>query len=466
MRRVFCAPRLIACRRALLTRHHASSSFVHPPSAARSSAIDRIVEGPAVWDDVYAPIVSAYVHLPFCKRRCHYCDFPVVPTGEPDRQVVQDRFEEYIVRLCSEIEHQPKWNSTPLTTVFFGGGTPSLIPPAHLERVMDALKSCLGISHTAEITMEADPGTFDAQKLQEYMDIGVNRFSVGVQAFSQAALEMCGRSHSLSDVNLALEAVREVKPPSWSLDLISGLPGVSLQEWERTLQLAVDAQPSHMSIYDLQVEPGTAFDSWQQRGQISLPSEITSVQSWKKSREYLCAAGFEHYELSNFARPAHKCAHNMVYWNGYSYYAFGIGASSCIHGLRFTRPRDMKSWCHQVDHLDKCTSESHMHVSTNLMKRERLKEAVMLQLRLVRGINCTWLAAGFGRACTQQLLDALEPHVPAGTVVFEVDQMLATANEVMLAVDNDVASHVRLSDPDGLLLSNAMISDVFVALDQ
>ena len=197
--------------------------------------------------------VSAYVHLPFCKRRCYYCDFPVSVVGsKPEQPGIQQGMQDYITLLCREIEATVKVPGPPLRTVFFGGGTPTLVPPQLLKQILIALNNKYGIAKDAEISMESDPGTFDALRLQEYMLLGVNRFSMGVQCFQQELLELCGRSHTLEDVYTAIDNIHKAEVQNWSLDLISGLPQLNSKRWQYSLQEAVSASPTHISVYDLQ----------------------------------------------------------------------------------------------------------------------------------------------------------------------------------------------------------------------
>ena len=200
------------------------------------------------------PPASAYVHLPFCKRRCYYCDFPVSVVGSrPEQPGIQQGMQDYINTLCKEIEATVKVPGPPLQTIFFGGGTPTLVPPNLLQQILSVLDAKYGIAKDAEISMESDPGTFDANRLLDYMSLGVNRFSMGVQCFQQNLLELCGRSHSLSDVYQAIDDIHEAGVQNWSLDLISGLPQLTSRDWQQSLQNAISANPAHISVYDLQV---------------------------------------------------------------------------------------------------------------------------------------------------------------------------------------------------------------------
>eukprot|EP00891_Asterochloris_glomerata_P001723 jgi/Astpho2/1723/Aster-x1027 len=250
--------------------------------------------------------------------------------------------EEYIQLLTAEIGAQLQLSEQPLQTIFFGGGTPSLVPPQALQRILAVLEQRFGIASDAEISMEADPGTFNVQRLQGYAALGVNRFSMGVQSFQQEMLAACGRSHTLTEVHAAIDDMHAAGIQNWSLDLISGLPNLTEDVWQHSLEQAVAAQPAHISVYDLQVEQGTLFAKWYQPGAQPLPSDDTSAQMYRAASRSLQAAGFEHYELSNYAKPGMR--HNMMYWQHGPFYAFGLGAASFLEGRRFSRPKKMKPY--------------------------------------------------------------------------------------------------------------------------
>lgn len=234
-----------------------------PPSARRNAStnLTTLHQGPPT---------SAYVHLPFCRKRCHYCDFPILALGSSsvsnapyeERQEEDDpRITNYVNLLVREINAtRTCFDTNPnLKTVFFGGGTPSLVPPKLVSLVLETLSSRFGLCPDAEISMEMDPGTFGGEKLKELMELGVNRVSLGVQAFQDELLKACGRAHGVSEVYEAIEIVKACGVENWSMDLISSLPHQTLEMWEESLRLAIESQPSHVSVYDLQVEQGTKF---------------------------------------------------------------------------------------------------------------------------------------------------------------------------------------------------------------
>lgn len=396
------------------------------------------------------PPLAAYLHLPFCKKKCFYCDFPVVAVGSALQQTaVRHRLQDYVDLLIADIHATTVSSEQPaLQTVFFGGGTPTLIPPPLLQQVLDALHAKFGIAPDAEVSMEADPGTFDEQRLLEYMQLGVNRFSVGVQAFQQQLLEICGRSHSVPDITHALRAVTAAGPKSWSLDLISGLPGLLREQWQESLSLAIAAGAPHISIYDLQVEAGTPFGRWRDQGRLSFPDDSSGAAMYTDASAMLRKAGYEHYEVSNYAKPGHSCRHNLTYWAATSpYYAFGLGAASYVGGRRTTRPRVMvryREWV-QAGCDEAACSDSAQESS-----EEVLLDTVMLQLRLATGIDLSAVATSHGSAASEKITAAVEKHADRGLVHFTAGPNGET--------------RCTLTDPEGFLLSNEIISDIFAAL--
>ena len=188
------------------------------------------------------------MHLPFCKRRCYYCDFPIQVVGGKAPDAALDGMREYVAHLGREVRCLDVEATSPLETLYFGGGTPSLIPPELLEELLQALERQFGLATGAEVTLEADPGTFDAARLRQYLDLGVTRFSMGVQAFQDEVLERCGRAHTAYDALKAIEAVHAVGPPSWTLDLMGGLPGQTPEQWRASLEAALDAGAPHLSV--------------------------------------------------------------------------------------------------------------------------------------------------------------------------------------------------------------------------
>lgn len=469
---------------------------------------------------------SAYVHLPFCKKKCFYCDFPVIAVGmRPDEFKIQDTMTDYIDAICREIAATKRLNdSGPLKTIFFGGGTPALTSPALLEQIFTHLDRSFGISTDAEISIETDPGAFTTSQLRSYQSLGVNRVSVGVQTFNDELLKVCGRAHDVSDVYRAIEAVYATDIKSWSLDLMSGLPGLTESTWEHSLYAALDAAPTHLSVYDLQIEEHTPFARQYRPGVAPLPTEETAAAMYGQASKILRNAGFEHYEVSNYATTGHRCAHNMVYWEGLPYYAFGMGAASYLEGRRFSRPRKLNAYLKWLKEemeekvaeggntgsSNSSTAGSHGSGSSGKDKIEkgmpivpgldtpresvedRLTDTIMLRLRLADGLDLRKISSEFadGDGIRNVILDSLVEHEQRGHVVFiregeEAREEKGKENEGD-SVSSDDRRHqqqrdmdkrgkgkrsgeiikVKLTDPEGFVQSNDVISDVFVALDE
>eukprot|EP01026_Neomeris_dumetosa_P075614 TRINITY_DN8011_c1_g1_i1.p1 TRINITY_DN8011_c1_g1~~TRINITY_DN8011_c1_g1_i1.p1 ORF type:complete len:415 (-),score=48.05 TRINITY_DN8011_c1_g1_i1:149-1393(-) len=398
---------------------------------------------------------SVYVHLPFCKRKCFYCDFPVQAVGlDSTKNHVQDRMKQYINATIDEINCSKILNEEPLQTVFFGGGTPSLLPSDQLSLILQALRNRFGISKNAEISMEADPGTFTLQSLQEYMSLGVTRFSVGVQAFQQEMLEKCGRSHNLDQVYEAIRDVKEAGPSAWSLDLISGLPDLSFQMWQESINCAIKEQPDHISIYDLQIEDQTPFGRWYEQGKLNVPNDDTSTHMYKFASTTLRDAGFEHYEVSNYAKAGKRCQHNLVYWDVAPFYAFGLGAASYLSGRRYSRPKKMNDYYKFVEKLKAENRQNPGGVVPGsdlpqITQEDLMLDFIMLRCRLKDGIHLQRFEEMFGKNSLLKLMDSAERFVSNGLVEILDDQQF-----------------LRLKDPDGWLVSNDIISTFFAALSQ
>jgi oxygen-independent coproporphyrinogen-3 oxidase len=243
---------------------------------------------------------AAYIHIPFCRRRCFYCDFPISVVGDQPplsrQNTAHQEFgtiAEYIQFLCQEIHHTPVFNPTAaLETVFFGGGTPSLLTVKQLAQVLETIDQRFGIAASAEISMEIDPDTIEFDRLNGYCAAGVNRISLGAQAFQANLLAACGRTHTPKDIYLAVENLHRVNLTNFSLDLISGLPHLTADDWQDSLEQALRLQPTHLSVYDLTIEPGTAFERWYAPGTAPLPTDETTAQMYRMAQQTLTHADY------------------------------------------------------------------------------------------------------------------------------------------------------------------------------
>lgn len=407
------------------------------------------------------PPRSAYIHIPFCRRRCFYCDFPIAVVGDKPPNGKGDRINgsnsgtisHYVEVLCREIRQAEAWGAA-LDTVFLGGGTPSLLAVDQLAQILAALDQQFGIAANAEISMEIDPATFDLDQVKGYQAVGVNRMSLGVQAFQLELLHVAGRSHTVEDILTAIDLIHQANFTNISLDLISGLPNQTLEQWEESLQQAIALAPTHLSCYDLIVEAGTPFSRQYKPGMKPLPSDELAAEMYRTAQRILTANGFEHYEISNYAKPGYQCHHNLVYWHNLPFYGFGMGATSYLNGERLARPR--KTW-----EYEKWVQAEKQELGGKRQEAEAdpsLLDTVMLGLRLAEGLDVARLITVFGEEAIAQLWQCLVPYIQQGLVI--LSPPLIETNQT------PTTGKIRLTDPDGFLLSNVVLTAIFEAIDE
>ncbi|QZZ19873.1 coproporphyrinogen III oxidase [Leptothermofonsia sichuanensis E412] len=437
---------------------------------------------------ISAPI-SAYIHIPFCRRRCYYCDFPISVVG--DKPLVRQQgadgklpvrmngshsatIAQYIEILCREIYLTPSRGSL-LETVFLGGGTPSLLSVAQLDSILAALSQQFGISSAAEISMEIDPATFDLEQLQGYRAVGVNRVSLGVQAFQPQLLAACGRSHTVEDIYQAIDLIHQAGFQNVSLDLISGLPHQTLEHWQDSLAQAIALAPTHLSCYDLTVEAGTPFSRQYKPGVSPLPSDDTTAAMYRLAQKTLTTAGYDHYEISNYAKSGYQCRHNRVYWENRPFYGFGMGATSYLDGDRFARPRKTREYYDWVrEREEKRTKDTNsrtinsQQLSTATIPPassypptpDLLLDTLMLGLRLAEGLSLADLEEKFGQAVLERIWVCLRPHYQKGWVRMQPDLEFTDFQSEQLPPNG----RIQLTDPEGFLFSNIILIDLFQEL--
>ena len=379
---------------------------------------------------------AAYLHIPFCRRRCYYCDFAISVVGDRPLTDNSNIVTDYINYLCQEIRATPE-TDTPLQTIFFGGGTPSLLPVKQLAQIIDTLQQKFKIAQDAEISMEIDPNTFNQEKLQGYLECGVNRVSLGIQTFDEKLLQICGRTHTVKDIFQAIEIIKKLSIKNFSLDLITGLPYQTLQQCQASLETAIKINPSHLSCYDLVLEPVTVFGKKYQPGKNPLPTDETTAAMYHLTQQLLTINGYQHYEISNYAQPGYQCQHNRIYWENKPYYGFGMGAASYVNQKRYTRPRTRREYYNWV-------KEGAVIDVPETSKSDRILETLMLGLRLAEGVNLSAISQQFGGQITTKILDCLQQYQKLNWVIFEPN-----------------LSRLRLKDPEGFLFSNQILTTLF-----
>lgn len=366
---------------------------------------------------------SAYIHVPFCAHRCGYCNFTLV-AGRDD----------LIVRYIEAIERELSWLETPrpVKTLFFGGGTPTHLDPKQLERLFRSVLHWFSLALGYEFNIEANPIDIDADRVAVLADFGVNRVSLGAQSFDAGKLELLERDHDADQIASAVERLRP-HVRSISLDLIFGAPGETLEGWRCDLEAALRLEPDHISTYGLTFERGTSFWSRRQHGKLTSLDEETERAMYAEAIDRLTAEGYKHYEVSNFARPGHRCRHNEVYWAAEEYYAIGPGAARYVNGRRETNHRSTTTYIQRV-----LGGQSPVAECETLEPEDRAREALVLGLRRLPGIERPAFAAKTG---------------------FEVDELVGPELKkyVKLGLFSDDGRRIRLTRP-GLYVSDALWS--------
>lgn len=274
--------------------------------------------------------LALYLHVPYCRSRCSYCDFNAHVV--PERAV--DPFGDYARALIQDITAQPEAD---VDTIFWGGGTPSLLPVEHLRAVVEALKRRFSFTLGAEHTIEANPGTVSLEKFDCYLECGINRLSLGAQSFQPEQLELVGRVHSREEIEQAVSQARVCGFRNISLDLIYGFPGQTLEQWRDNIDRALSLEPQHLSIYQLTVEPSTRLEVQLEKGELVLPEEDIMLAMDALAQRALSEAGMRRYEISNWAKPGFECRHNLHYWRDHPYLGLGCGGVSFLNGWRIER---------------------------------------------------------------------------------------------------------------------------------
>jgi len=326
---------------------------------------------------------ALYIHIPFCRSRCAYCDFNTTAG-------LDELMPAYVEAVCAEVGQVGKDASGQVGSVYVGGGTPSLLPIGLLEQLLHVSRRTFPVSPAAEVTLEANPGTVDEAYLRRLRALGVNRLSLGVQSAHDDELRLLGRIHSRAEALAAVRAARAAGFDNLSLDFLYGLPGQTLARWRETLSAALALQPEHLSLYALTVEDDTPLATQIAVGQLPPPDPDRAAEMYELAETTLAAAGFEHYEISNWARPGYACRHNLVYWRNEPWLGVGAGAASWWGGRRWSHVR------HPTDYIARVQAGlPAVEESEDIPPRLEMGETMMLGLRLAEGVSDARFRARF-----------------------------------------------------------------------
>ena len=378
-----------------------------------------------------------YIHVPFCRLRCKYCAFFSLPLGRNQRPENSADFKAYTDTLLLEAAlWGQRYRGERVETIFFGGGTPSLLPAKFVATLLDRLAKYFSIDANAEVTLEANPESLKGTlQPTQYLEAGVNRLSIGLQSLDGDMLRTLGRVHKSYDGLNALSAAREAGFANLSVDLMWGLPGQSVRHWINSLKEIVKLAPEHISAYGLTLEPGTVLEQECQSGKLKLPPERDQNIMFMDGSDFLQSQGYLHYEISNFARMGYQCRHNLGYWRGEDYLGLGPSATTTIDNLRLTNPADQKIWAERIRCGVLGGNEEEL---TPLI---RVLEMIMLSLRTSTGLSFKRYQLMTGR-------DFLTDHM----------KMVQALHENGLV--RIMNGHMRLTT-SGMLVSNSILSNLF-----
>lgn len=357
--------------------------------------------------------LSLYIHIPFCRAKCIYCDFNSYAG-------LDSIFESYTAALTREMRLAAR---AQVRTIYVGGGTPTVLPLGRLAQILEAALQSFSVDADAEITIEANPGMLDPGNLAKLRSLGVNRLSLGVQSFDEQELAMLGRIHTTAEAHQAIQTARALGIDNVSLDLIYGLPGQSLASWRSTLKEALSQQPEHLSLYALTVEEGTPLEGMIAQGTLPGPDPDLAAEMYEYAQDALCAAGYYHYEISNWARaPRLRCQHNVVYWRNEPYLGAGAGAHSWVGGRRWANVAAPGEY---VDRL--ATGRCYLDSEETIDMKLEMAETMIMGLRLVdEGVEFARFQARFGVDLRQHYVDELAELRDLNLIATDSDRVKLT----------------------------------------
>lgn len=383
--------------------------------------------------------LELYIHIPFCMKKCAYCDFLSFPCDEKTQVAYADA-------LIREIEYYgPKMKNYVVSTIFVGGGTPTWLNEEKMAEIFDAITTYFQVSNEAEITLECNPGTVTPAKLNLYKKIGVNRLSIGLQSADDTELQLLGRIHTFEKFLKTYEMARNAGFKNINVDLMSGIPYQTAEKFLHTLQKVVRLKPEHISVYSLIIEKGTPFyDTYQSDLELQeagkptqmLPTEDEVYRIIKLTQQYLTKTGYEQYEISNFAQPGFECTHNIGYWTRENYLGLGIGAASLLDNIRYTNISEMETYIEKTKQIQLLSFEqpqgnatvgTNLHAETFAVSRKaQMEEFMFLGLRMNRGVTRQQFQDTFGVQIEGIYKDALEHLKAEGLLEIRAGQIALT----------------------------------------
>lgn len=356
-----------------------------------------------------------YIHIPFCRQKCLYCDF-VSGCGS------DDDMQKYQKALINEIESTVIEDK--VDSIFFGGGTPSLYPKEYIGEILKLLRKKTVFEENNECTIEANPGTLSYDKLSYYKSIGINRLSIGLQSTNDIELRKLGRIHTFKDFLESYDNARKAGFKNINIDLMSAIPGQTIDSYKDTLKKIIELNPEHISAYSLIIEEGTPFYEryyGDEKFKIQLPDEDAEREMYYYTKEYLEKKGYLRYEISNYAKDGYECKHNMKYWSRINYYGFGAAAASLVNNIRYRNIDDRKEYIDSFGEIDKIRIEKE-----ELSLKEQMEEFMFLGLRKTKGVNIQEFEKNFKKKVTETYGKVIDKNIKNGLLKQEEGRLFLT----------------------------------------
>lgn len=362
--------------------------------------------------------LSLYIHIPFCKQKCFYCDFPSYAR-------LEDLKEDYVKALCKEIKD--KASKYKIKSIFIGGGTPSYLNEDEIEQVLSEI-SKLDLEDNMEFTMECNPGTLTEEKLRVMLKGGVNRISMGLQAVQNSLLKEIGRIHTFKVFEENYNLARKVGFKNINVDLMFGLPNQSVEEWEESLRKIASLEPEHISAYSLIIEEDTGFYKLWENNKLLLPNEEEERIMYSKTKATLASYGYKQYEISNYAKEGYECYHNKVYWKCEEYLGLGSASSSFINEKRIKNIEDVKTYIERIN-----KNESIIDEVIENKNKDNIEEFIFMGLRMLEGINLSEFKNKFNTNIEDMYKEVIEKNINNNLLIIENDRLKLTSKGIELS---------------------------------
>lgn len=376
--------------------------------------------------------MGVYVHIPFCAQKCYYCDFHSIVVGnQAEFKLVADNYLHSVRKEAKLYQH--KLGNLSFPSLFFGGGTPSLVDPRGLGDLVVFLLESLPFEPHPEVTIEANPQSLTTEGVAVLQSAGVNRVSLGVQVFQNELLKTLGRVHEVQDIFNSVEILRKQGISNLSLDLMYGLPSQSLGDWQESLEKAISLQPEHLSCYSLIIEEETPFQIWESEGLIKVPGEDLQSEMYDLAREFLAKHDYAHYEISNFAKEGFESRHNLLYWENRPFLGLGSGATGYLARERYTNKAHVDGYIQSIS-----KGEFPLEISTKVSLDQEMEETMMVGMRLLRGVEEQDFILRYGQSYFQVFGDEIRKLMELGLVTFTDGHLHVT--ERGLALENQVSA--------------------------